>query len=113
MVVVVQALLVLARAPRGMATSAEVADAIGIHPVVVRRSLAALRAEGIVESRPGPTGGWAIARDPARITLGGIHRLLVGERAVVAPPSLGEALADAEDAYLARLDRVTLASLMG
>ncbi|MGH2444555.1 MAG: Rrf2 family transcriptional regulator [Candidatus Limnocylindria bacterium] len=72
--VVAQALIVLAEAPRGMATSSEIADHLEVHPVVVRRLLATLRSEGIAESRSGPTGGWAIARDPATITLGALHR---------------------------------------
>ena len=68
-----RALLVLVEAPRGMATSAEVAEAIGSHPVVVRRLLGQLRLSGLVESRPGPTGGWAIAKDPSKIRVGDLH----------------------------------------
>jgi DNA-binding IscR family transcriptional regulator len=110
---VAQALIVLAEAPRGMATSAELADMLDTHPVAVRRLLGVLRMEGIVESRSGPTGGWAIGRDPATISLGRIHRLLAREPDVVTPAALDEALFEAEEAYAARLDDVTLAALMG
>jgi len=110
--VVAQALVILAEAPRGMATSAEIADLLDVHPVVVRRLLAVLRAEGIVESRSGPKGGWAIARDPATITLGRVSRVLAGEPEVVTPAVLDEALIRAETAHAASLDEVTLASLM-
>lgn len=110
--VVAQALVILAEAPRGMATSAEIADLLDVHPVVVRRLLAVLRAEGIVESRSGPKGGWAIARDPATITLGRVSRVLAGEPEVVTPAVLDEALIRAEAAHAASLDEVTLASLM-
>ena len=54
---VAQALIFLAGAPRGMATSTEIADILDVHPVAVRRLLGVLRAEGIVESRSGPKGG--------------------------------------------------------
>ncbi len=108
---VVRALLVLADAPRGMATSTEIADQLDIHAVEVRRLLGVLRADGIVESRRGPRGGWAIAREPATIPLGRISRLLAGEAEVVTPAALGEALQRADAAYLAELDRLTLADL--
>lgn len=108
---VVRALLVLADAPRGMATSTEIADQLDVHAVEVRRLLGVLRSEGIVESRRGPRGGWAIARDPATIKLGRVYRLLVGEADVVTPARLDEALQRADTAYLAELDRITLADL--
>jgi Rrf2 family protein len=110
--VVARALIMLAEAPRGMATSSEIADVLEVHHVVVRRLLAVLRAEGVVESRPGPKGGWAIARDPARVTLGQIYRMLATDPDVVTPAALDEALIGAEEAYAERLDPVSLASLM-
>ena len=111
---VAQALIFLADAPRGMATSTEIADILDVHPVAVRRLLGVLRAEGIVESRSGPKGGWAIARDPARISLAGLYRALAGEEPdVVSPAALDEAIQAAEAAYVAQLERVTLASLLG
>src|SRR5688500_14990236 len=61
--VVAQALVFLAEAPRGMATSTEIGDHLDLNPVVIRRLLGVLRSEGIVESRSGPKGGWAVARD--------------------------------------------------
>jgi Rrf2 family protein len=110
--VVAQALVILAEAPLGMATSAEIADVLDVHPVVLRRLLGGLRSEGIVESRSGPKGGWAIARDPATINLGRVSRAMAGEPEVVTPAGLDEALVRAEEAYAASLDKVTLASLM-
>jgi DNA-binding IscR family transcriptional regulator len=95
-----------------MATSTELADQLDAHPVVLRRLLGVMRSEGIVESRSGPKGGWAIARDPATITLGRVSRLLGGEAEVVTPAGLDEALIRAEEAYATSLDEVTLASLM-
>ena len=111
--VVVEALLVLLDSPRGMATSAEMAMGLDINAVVVRRLLAALRSDGIVESRSGPKGGWAIARDPATITLARIYRAISGETEVVSPVALDEALQAAEAAYVAELEKMTLKELQG
>ena len=95
-----------------MATSTELGAQLDAHPVVLRRLLGLLRSEGIVESRTGPKGGWAIARDPATITLGRVSRVLEGEPEVVTPAGLDEALVRAEEAFAASLDEVTVASLM-
>jgi len=110
--IVVQALIVLATAPRGMATSNELADEIGAHPVVLRTLLGRLRVDGIVESRSGPKGGWAIARDPERITLGTIHRALAPSADSAPSGRLGDALGRARDAHLTELDKTTLAMLL-
>ena len=76
-------------------------------------SLGVLRAEGIVESRSGPKGGWAIARDPARISLAALYRALADEEPdVVSPAALDEAIEAAEAAYVTQLEPVTLASLL-
>jgi Rrf2 family protein len=110
--VVAQALVILAEAPRGMATSTEMAEVLDVHPVVLRRLLAVVRSDGILESRSGPKGGWAIARDPATISMGRVYRSLAGDSEVVTPARLDQALVRADEAYAATLDEVTLASLM-
>lgn len=104
--------MVLATASRGMATSAEIADQLGAHPVVLRTLLGRLRLDGIVESRSGNKGGWAIARDPSRITLGQIHRALAPSANNAAAGRLGEALTRARVAYVRELDQTTLAMLL-
>jgi DNA-binding IscR family transcriptional regulator len=93
-----------------MATSAEVAEATASHPVVVRRLLGRLRSDGLVESRSGPHGGWAIAKDPALTRIGDVHRALADAQHP-AGSALQELLAAAEDAFVEQLDRVTLADL--
>ena len=111
---VAQALIFLAEAPRGIATSSEIADVLDVHAVAVRRLLGVLRAEGIVESRSGPKGGWAIAGDPARISLAAVYRALADEEPdVVSPATLDEAIQAAESAYVAQLEPVTLAAILG
>ena len=102
--------MVLVEAPRGMATSGEVADAIGSHAVVIRRLLGRLRRAGLVESRSGRNGGWAIAKDPAMIRISDVYRSL-SDAAAGGQSPLNELLAAAERAYIERLALVTLADL--
>ena len=54
-------------------TSSAIAAMVGAHPVHVRRVMGTLREAGLVESQPGPTGGWALARDPREISLYDIY----------------------------------------
>ena len=50
-------------------TSDWIASSVNTHPVVVRRTLAALARAGLVHSQRGTTGGSSLARAPQRITL--------------------------------------------
>ena len=93
-----------------MATSGEVVEAIGSHAVVIRRLLGHLRRAGLVESRSGPNGAWAIAKDPAMIRISDVCRSL-SDAAVGRRSPLDELLVAAERAYVDRLARVTLADL--
>ena len=72
--------------------------------------LAPMRAAGLVEARRGLGGGWAIARDPAKLRVGDLYRTLrdLATPAIRPAGPLTDALAAAEAAYLAELDRVTL-----
>ena len=107
-------------------TSAELAQCLGTHPVVVRRTMGSLRQAGLVTSGAGHAGGWLIAADLATVTLRQLHAAL-GEPAVFAighrseatdclveqsvNAALDDALAEAEALLLARLDAVTVADL--
>jgi Rrf2 family protein len=42
---------------------------VDTNPVVIRRVMASLRENGLVESRPGVNGGWRLKKAPASITL--------------------------------------------
>lgn len=110
----------------GPITSDVLATALGTNPVVVRRTLAGLRQAGYVRSDKGHGGGWALAGDPAQITLRDVYAALgrpallaIGNRtespgcAVEAAvnAALGEACDAAEALLLARLGDVTLAML--
>ena len=115
----------LAERPGESRTSEDLARCVATNPVVVRRTLAGLREAGLIESTAGRGGGWRLAREPERITLGEVCRVL-GERLLfaveLAAPTgcrlqaavtdgMSGFLDDAEAMLLARLDGVTIASL--
>ena len=54
--------------------SAEIASSVGTNPVVIRRLLAALLTARLVLATKGPSGGFALSREPSAITLLDIHR---------------------------------------
>ncbi|HEX6910385.1 MAG TPA: Rrf2 family transcriptional regulator [Longimicrobium sp.] len=108
-------------------TSGHLAACVQTNPVVVRRTLAGLRAGGLVTSAAGHGGGWTLARDPAAISLGEVTSAL-GERLLfavdVAGPrgagcrvqqavsgTLDDFLRDAEAMLVARLGAISLADL--
>lgn len=108
------------------ATSERLGDAMGVHPVVLRRTLGGLREAGIVHARKGRRGGWALARSLDAITIADVYLALgspspfglavrdpeprcVIEREV--NRAMGEALAEAHAHLLARFAGVTLADL--
>ena len=51
------------------ATSEQLAACLMTNPVVVRRTMAGLRAAGLVRSAPGHGGGWILMRAPEEIRL--------------------------------------------
>lgn len=107
-------------------TSEELARMMRTNPVVVRRTMALLKAHGLVSSEKGHGGGWTLERKLAQITLGDVYEALgrpelfaIGnrndqpkclvEQSVNA--ALDGALAEAETLLLASLAGVTLAQL--
>ena len=58
-------------------TSAEIADSLASHPVLVRRTLAPLRDGGLLEVvGRGPGAGWRLVRSAATLTLADVHDAL-------------------------------------
>jgi len=110
----------------GPVTSEVLAKAMQTNPVVIRRVLSGLRAQGYVRSGKGHGGGWTLARSLSDITLREVYEaigrpalLAIGNRSE-APDCLVEqavnaalntAFQDAEAILLARLGEVTLQSL--
>jgi len=117
-----------ARRGRPTLTSAEVADSLQSHPVLVRRTLAPLRDAGLLKVvGRGPGTGWQLARSADRITLQEVHELL-GEREIFAlhphppkqdcpvgfgiPDVLSDVYGVVEDAVAASLRRVSIADVL-
>lgn len=107
-------------------TSDTISRMLATNPVVVRRTMAALREAGYLTSEKGHGGGWALARPLDQVSLRDIHEALgspkifaIGladddprcliEKAVNA--ALGEAMSKAEAQLLARFGEVTIADL--
>jgi Rrf2 family protein len=124
--VAVHALTLLASTPDRLQSSEEMALSVGANPVHMRRVLGRLRTLGIVDSRPGPNGGWRLRRDPATLRLGDIWRAVDGDGHILglheANPdcSVGRQVQSvlrsidrsASDAFIAELDRTTIAHVI-
>ncbi|MFA4938133.1 Rrf2 family transcriptional regulator [Brevundimonas sp.] len=107
-------------------TSDQLAVCLSTNPVVVRRTMAGLREQGMVASEKGHGGGWRLARPLDQVTLGQVNTAL-GEPGLIpeTPPveaegclveaavndALGETYAAARALLVARLNDITLADL--
>jgi len=60
----------------GTETSDTIALMLNTNPVVVRRTMAKLKKQGIVSSEGGPGGGWRLLRAPEDLTVFEIHRAI-------------------------------------
>lgn len=73
-VVAVHAMSVLARfRGKGPVCSAMVAQSVHTNPVVIRRLMTELEKADLVKSVAGRSGGFALNRDPAEITLADVY----------------------------------------
>lgn len=81
----VHVLVYLAHQGKRPASSAEIAESVNTHPVVLRRLLAAFVRARLVQPRKGAAGGFVLTRDPAQISLLAVYR------AVESAPALGQA----------------------
>lgn len=106
-------------------SSEELALSANANPVHIRRVLGPLREAGLVQSRPGPRGGWGLGRAADQITVAQVWDLVQGEEPVLglhgpnpACPvgrSIQQSLTDldarARQAVRSELARVTVADL--
>lgn len=110
----------------GTTTSATLAQMLHTNAVVVRRTMASLRAAGLVGSTSGRGGGWVLARALEHVTARDVYDAIAHASTFAIGPAqdnpscpveaavnglLGDALQDAERALLERLGARTLADL--
>ncbi len=118
-------LIYLGSAPQGLATIADIAAAYDISPNHLMKVVHYLGQAGYVETVRGKGGGMRLAKPPAAINVGRVLRdteegfdvvacLQPGKSDCRIAPAcvLKGALAEARDAFLAVLDRYTLADLL-
>ena len=70
----VHILAYLAYRPGAAVPSGEIAESVDTNPVVIRRLLSTLLKARLVTAKKGATGGFALARVPAKISLRDIYR---------------------------------------
>ena len=107
-------------------TSDQLATCLSTNPVVVRRTMARLREQGLVASEKGHGGGWRLARPLDQVSLGQVHTALGEPGLIPETPrveadgclveaavndALGETYAAARALLIARLNDITLADL--
>ena len=99
---------------------------VNTNPVVVRRTMASLRGQGLVQSKPGTNGGWRLLREPSHIRLCEVYRSLEPEDvlAIHSHPNkhchvgghiketLGSIFASAQTEMENALDRFTIADVL-
>ncbi len=118
-------LLYLAARPESLVSTQEVSEAYGISKNHLVRVVQALGKEGLIEVRPGRTGGITLARPPTEISLGQVFRVTEPDFHLVecfnqeentcpiAPAcGLKGVLYEAREAFLGVLDKYTLADVM-
>lgn len=118
-----RALMRMAGAPERAFSTAEIADEFGVSRNHLNKIIQHLARHGIVSTRRGSGGGAMLARPAAEIRLGAVVRLLEQDQALVecfSPDGaccvtpvcrLKGKLHAAEAAFLAELDRSTLADI--
>lgn len=117
-------LMRMASAPERAFSTADLADEFGLSRNHLAKIMQRLAQAGLVETRRGVGGGAALARPPSEIWLGAVVRLLeAGQPLVECLSADGGActldgccrlkirLRSAEEAFLADLDRATLADI--
>lgn len=119
-----RALMRLASDPEQAVSTADMARDLAISRHHLTKVIQTLAARGIVVTRRGFGGGFALARDANQIGLGEIVRLMEADQPLVecfrsdggactltADCLLKNRLASARDAFFAQLDNTTLADL--
>lgn len=115
----------------GVLSAAALAEFHGVSASYLLKHLQALSGAGIVQTLPGPKGGYRLARQPSKITLLDIVLAVEGpepafrcneirrrgpapasSRVLTKPCNINVAMLRAEQAYRAELKRVSIADIM-
>lgn len=111
----------------GPVTSKSLGHCASANPVVIRRTMAALREKGIVSSAKGRGGGWQLLRAAEQVTMREVYECVAagsmfsfGARDTnsgcllvsAVDTLLGETQREMEELYLQRLAGITLADLV-
>ncbi len=94
----------------GRETSERIAQMLNTNPVVVRRTLGALREHGIVESEGGRGGGWKLTRTLEQITVLDVQRALTAGVILNPPVSRDHPTCPVERASNAVLEEAHMAA---
>lgn len=119
-------LAVLAVHPDRAVTSEAIAESVATNPVVIRRIMAHLREHGLVDSRPGTSGGWRLVRPAAELSLRAVyqavsHEAVLGMHQHPNPDcpigsniqfALGGVFDNAQQAFELALDKFSVASVV-
>lgn len=117
--------------PEGVLSAAALAEFHGVSPSYLLKHLQALSGAGIVQTLPGPKGGYRLARQPSKISLLDIVLAVEGtapafrcneirrrgpnppsSRLLTKPCSINAAMLRAEQAYRIELQRVSIADIL-
>jgi len=90
----------------GKATSETIALMLGTNPVVVRRTMATLKAAGIVSSEGGHGGGWTLVRELGTITVRDVYLALGAPPALALETATDHPSCPVEQSAVATLDTI-------
>jgi DNA-binding IscR family transcriptional regulator len=90
----------------GKATSETIALMLGTNPVVVRRTMATLKAAGIVSSEGGHGGGWSLVRELGTITVRDVYLALGAPPALALEAAIDHPSCPVEQSAVAALDTI-------
>jgi Rrf2 family protein len=119
-------LAMLAAYPDAAVTSETIAGSVDTNPVVIRRIMSHLRQHGLVDSRPGASGGWRLIRPPSDLNLREVYRAVSHETVLAMHQhpnpdcpiggnikySLGGVFEEAQQALEMALEKVSIATVL-
>jgi DNA-binding IscR family transcriptional regulator len=108
----VRVLTVLAEAPEGMHTSAEIAEKLNESAVMVRRVFLLLHRAGMIEQRKGPNGGAKLKMTAKQIGLGDVFVAAEGEWVSLSDKAVAALMKKVRGDAVAAMNEHTLAGVV-